>query len=102
MVVNYLSIKLLHKSYFQTLWILPQSKIFGSHLKKKKKVYLYYFLAVLGLRCCTQAFSSGDKPGLLFTVVPGFSLWWLLLLQSTGFSSFRSQEPWLSSCDVWA
>ena len=34
MVVNYLSIKLLRKSYFQTLWILPQSKIFGSHLKK--------------------------------------------------------------------
>ena len=37
------------------------------------------------LRCCAQAFSSFGEQGLLFVVVPaGFSLWWLLLLQSTG------------------
>ena len=36
---------------------------------------------VLGLFCCTQAFSSYGEQGLLFTV--GFSSRWLLL-QSTG------------------
>ena len=34
-----------------------------------KKIYLFYFLAVLGLHCCTQAFSSGGKQGLLFLEV---------------------------------
>ena len=29
---------------------------------------IYLFLAALGLRCCTQAFSSGGKRGLLFLV----------------------------------
>ena len=33
--------------------------------------YFYLFLAVLGLRCCVQAFSSGSKRGLLFAVVCG-------------------------------
>ena len=35
-------------------------------------VYLFiYFLATLGLCCCTQAFSSCPKQGLLFIVVHG-------------------------------
>ena len=33
---------------------------------------MYLFLAVLGLRCCTRAFSSCGKRGLLFVVVRGF------------------------------
>ena len=33
--------------------------------------YFIYFLAVLGLRCCTQAFSSCGEPGLLFVAVCG-------------------------------
>ena len=31
----------------------------------------FYFLAVLSLRCCVQAFSSCSEPGLLFFVVHG-------------------------------
>ena len=32
---------------------------------------IYLFLAVLGLRCCTRAFSSCGERGLLFAAVPG-------------------------------
>ena len=31
---------------------------------------IYLFVAVLGLHCCVQAFSSCGKWGLLFVVVP--------------------------------
>ena len=33
--------------------------------------FIYIFLAVLGLRCCVQAFSSCGKRGILFVVVRG-------------------------------
>ena len=33
--------------------------------------FIYLFLAVLGLRCCTRAFSSCSERGLLFVVVHG-------------------------------
>ena len=33
--------------------------------------FIYLFLAVLGLRCCAQAFSSCGERGLLFVVVCG-------------------------------
>ena len=36
-----------------------------------KVIYLFLFLAVLGLRCYAQAFSSWDEQGLLFVVVRG-------------------------------
>ena len=36
-----------------------------------KFIYLFLFLAALGLRCCTWAFSSYDEQGLLFVVVLG-------------------------------
>ena len=32
---------------------------------------IYLFMAVLGLRCCTRAFSSCGKRGLLFVAVRG-------------------------------
>ena len=32
--------------------------------------FIYYLLAVLGLRCCTQGFSSCSKWRLLFSVMP--------------------------------
>ena len=57
--------------------------------------YYFYFLAVLGLRCCTWAFSScGER---------GFSLWWLLLLGSTGSSptGFTCCFTWTGSCSSW-
>ena len=34
-------------------------------------IFIYLFLAALGLRCCTQAFSSCGKRGLLFVAVSG-------------------------------
>ena len=34
-------------------------------------LFIYLFLAVLGLRCCTQAFSSCGEWGLLFVAVHG-------------------------------
>ena len=34
-------------------------------------LFMYLFLAVLGLRCCTWAFSSCGELGLLFVVVCG-------------------------------
>ena len=51
------------------------------------QICLYLFLAVLDLHCCAWAFSSCCKWGLLF--IAGFSLRWLLLLQSTGFRLVR-------------
>ena len=33
--------------------------------------FIYLFLAVLGLRCCTRAFSSCGERGLLFIAVRG-------------------------------
>ena len=42
-------------------------------------IYYWFFLAALFLHCCTQAFSSCSKWGLLFLGYEGFSLQWLLL-----------------------
>ena len=35
------------------------------------KIFIYLFLAVLGLRCCSRAFSSCRERGLLLVVVHG-------------------------------
>ena len=37
-------------------------------------IYLFLFLAALGLRCCTWAFSSCSERGLLFIVVSGLPI----------------------------
>ena len=37
----------------------------------KINLFIYLFLAALGLRCCTQASSSCGERGLLFVVVCG-------------------------------
>ena len=40
--------------------------------KKSRTVRVFFvFLAVLGLRCCAQAFSSCSERGLLFVAVHG-------------------------------
>ena len=36
-----------------------------------KKVFIYLFLAALGLCCCMRAFSSCGEQGLLFVAVRG-------------------------------
>ena len=51
--------------------------------------YIYLFLATLGLRCCTQAFSSCGERGLLFIAVAALV-------------EHRLQERRLSSCGAQA
>ena len=60
-------------------------------------VFICFLLAMLGLCCCTWAFSSCGKWGSFSSGSASFSLWWLLLLQSTG---FRHVD--FDSCDTWA
>ena len=38
---------------------------------KKKFLFIYLFLAALGLLCCLQAFSSCGEQGVLFVAVRG-------------------------------
>ena len=64
-------------------------------------LFVCLFMAALGLCCCVWAFSSCGEQGLL----AGFSLRWLLLLQSTGSRhlGFSNYGMWvlehrLSSC----
>ena len=48
------------------------TRLLGSFLFFLKFIYFtYLFLAALGLRCCTRAFSSCGEWGLLFVVVRG-------------------------------
>ena len=52
--------------------------------KNFKAVPIYLFLVVLGLCCFAQAFSRCSEWGYFSLWCMGFSLWWLLLLRSTG------------------
>ena len=59
--------------------------------------FIYLFLAVLGLRCCTWAFSSCGERGLLFFMVRGLLIAVASLVAEHG--------PWargLSSCGLRA
>ena len=47
---------------------VPQKKNF---FLNKICLFIYLFLAVLGVRCCARAFSSCGKWGLLFVAVRG-------------------------------
>ena len=67
-------------------------------------VFIYLFLAALGLRCCAQAFSSCGEWGLLFIVVHG-----LLIAvashcgaQALGVQASVVVACGLSSCGSWA
>ena len=62
------------------------------------------FLAVLGLRCCTQAFSSCSEQGLLFIAVRGLLTAVASVVVALGLSSCGSQalERRLSSCGARA
>ena len=58
-------------------------------------VFIYLFMAVLGLRCCTWAFSSCRELGLLFIVVRGL----LIVVASL---IVGSRHMGFSSCGMWA
>ena len=59
--------------------------------------FIYLFLADLDLHCWAQTFSSCDKWGLLFVVVPG-----LLIAVASLVAEHRLQACGLSSCGAWA
>ena len=54
-----------------TLHLFCSGLDFGFPLFFFKKLIYYLFLAVLGLLCCAQAFSSCSEQGLLFVAVRG-------------------------------
>ena len=60
-------------------------------------IYLFLFLAALGLRCCARAFSSCGERGLLLVVVRGLLIAVASLVRSTG-----SRHVGFSSCGTWA
>ena len=65
------------------------------HLFFFKSYFLVFFLAMLGLRCCAQAFSSCGEQGLLFVVVYTFPLVWLLCCRAGALGSrLRSSAAW--------
>ena len=51
-----------------------------------KFLFIYLFLAVLGLHCCVRAFSSCGEQGLLFTVMDGLLIAVASLVVAHGFS----------------
>ena len=59
-------------------------------------IYLFLFWPALGFRCCMGFSPVAARGGSAWRRCVGFSLQWLLLLQSTG------SERWLSSCGPWA
>ena len=62
------------------------------------KLFIYLFLAVLGLLCCVWALSLVAGSGAYISLwCTGFSLQWLLLLWSTG-----SRHMGFSSCGTQA
>ena len=63
----------------------------------KKIIYLFLFLAVLGLHFCVRAFSSCGKRGPLFIAVRG-----PLTIAASLVVEHRLQTHRLSSCGSWA
>ena len=58
----------------------------------------YLFMAVLGLRCCTRAFSSCSERGILFVAVHGL----LIAVASLVEEHTGSRLTGFSSCGTWA
>ena len=70
---------------FYALTLLYYNFSMGAHCFVFAYLFIL-FLALLGLRCRTRAFSRCREQGLLQARRAGFSLWWLPSLQSTGCS----------------
>ena len=67
------------------------------HFRIFLKIYLFLFLAGLGLRCCMRAFSSCSEWGLLFVAVRG-----LLIVVASLVVEQGSRRTGFSSCGTWA
>ena len=60
--------------YVGPLWLLHRAPFYKLGFRsffKNKFIFTYLFLAALGLRCCTRAFSSSGERGLLFIAMRG-------------------------------
>ena len=64
---------------------------------QKINLFIYLFMAVLGLRCCAQAFLVAGSGSYSLLRCMGFSSQWLLLLRSVG-----SRRAGFSSCGTRA
>ena len=60
----------------------------------KINLLIYLFLAVLGLRCCAQAFSSCGEQGLLFVAVRGLLIMVASLVVEHGLQAHGLQQLW--------
>ena len=63
---------------------------------------IYFFLAVLGLRCCTRAFSSCSEQWLLFIAVTGLLTAAASLVAQHRLQAHRLQQLWLADSRVQA
>ena len=79
-----LSLDILIEHYY--FWVIFKTfiKIYCFYSQRYSFLFLFLFLAVLGLRFCARAFSSCGKGGALFIACVGLSLLWPPLLRSTG------------------
>ena len=57
-------------------------------------MHFFFFLAVLYLCCCTRAFSSCGKWGLLFVAVRGLLIAVVSLVPEHGLQACRLQQLW--------
>ena len=71
---------------------LPEKSLFCLHFFFYTFIYLY--LAVLGLHCCTRAFSSCGEQGLLFVVVRGLLIAVAFLVAEHGLKACGLQQLW--------
>ena len=78
-------------------WMVEVGKLLKTFFKK----YIYFFLAALGLRCCTWAFSSCGGFSYCGTQALGASV---LVTEACGLSNCgsRALELRLNSCGTWA
>ena len=88
--------------HFSSIFLVFGKLLFLSFLNSYLSIYL--LMAALGLPCCIWASSSCGEWRLPCCACPGFSLWWLLLLQSTGsrcagFSSRSTRAQYLQLAD---
>ena len=68
-------------------------------------LFIYLFLAALGLRCCARAFSSCSERGLLFIAVRGLLIAVASLVGTARALGVRASvvvAHGLSSCGTWA
>ena len=65
-------------------------------------LFIHLFLAALGLRCCTRAFSSCSKQGLLFVAVHGLLIAVASLVGEHELQARGLQQLWLAGLVVVA